>query len=249
MTRYLLMIGAQRSGTTYLYRLLDEHPEIAMAKPLRPEPKFFLDPAACERGLAWYEATYFSEEGAAPVHGEKSTSYIESSQAAERAGSLIPNAHILVMLRDPIERAISNWRFTCDSGLEERPLERALRESLDGERTWDPAKTSVNPYAYLQRGRYAQYLEQWRHLFPERLHVSFIEELAGNRAEVASVYRFVGVDDSFEPQSLEKRVNAAERPVEGIDAELIAQLRMYFADSDASLRRDLGRDLPWDVAR
>jgi hypothetical protein len=107
----------------------------------------------------------------------------------------------------------------------------------------------VNPYAYLERGRYAQYLEPWRHRFPGRLHVSFIEELGGNPAEVAAVYRSVEVDDSFDPPSLGMRVNSAERPADRIDSELIADLRAYFADADTRLRRDLGRDLPWDVAR
>jgi hypothetical protein len=49
---HFVIPGAQRSGTTLLWRLLDQHPEIQMARPLRPEPKYFLDPAAVGRGLA-----------------------------------------------------------------------------------------------------------------------------------------------------------------------------------------------------
>ena len=150
MTDHVLVVGAQRCGTTYLYRVLDEHPEIAMAKPARPEPKFFLDAEKCRKGLAWYEATYFAGAEDLPVHGEKSTSYIESPEAAERAAAMIPDAHALVMLRDPIDHAISNWRFSTESGLENRPLEQALTENLERPQPWDRSRFSVSPFAYLE---------------------------------------------------------------------------------------------------
>ena len=61
MTEHFFIIGAQRSGTTYLYHLLDEHPEICMARPLRPEPKFFLKNELYARGLEYYETCYFPD--------------------------------------------------------------------------------------------------------------------------------------------------------------------------------------------
>jgi len=245
MTRYLLVVGAQRCGTTYLYRLLDEHPEIAMAKPAYPEPKFFLDADKCRNGLSWYEATYFTDAEAVPVHGEKSTSYIESSAAASRAADMIPDADVLVMLRDPIDRAISNWRFSTTSGLEVRPLERALAENLDGPQPWDRSKTSVSPFAYLERGRYIDFLAPWERSFPERLHVLFVEEFAGNQDAVARVYKAINVDSSFSPPSLSARVNAAETPAARIKPSLARRLRGYFQESNDQLRDHLGRELPW----
>ena len=62
MTRHFFIAGAQRSGTTYLYRLLDEHPEIEMAKPERPEPKFFLLDELHARGLKFYENHFFPND-------------------------------------------------------------------------------------------------------------------------------------------------------------------------------------------
>jgi hypothetical protein len=248
MTRYLLVVGAQRCGTTYLYQVLDEHPEIAMAKPARPEPKFFLDAEKCRRGLAWYEATYFAEAGAIPVHGEKSTSYIESPDAARRAAGMIQDADALVMLRDPIDRAISNWRFSTASGLEDRPLEQALAENLEGPRPWDRSTTSVSPFAYLERGRYADYLTPWQRFFPGRLHVLFLEEFAGDADAVGRMYRAIDVDPSFRPPSLGATVNAAESPASGIDPSLAQRLLDYFKESNVRLRDDLGRELPWHLA-
>jgi Sulfotransferase domain len=245
MTRYLLVVGAQRCGTTYLYRLLDEHPEIAMAKPAHPEPKFFLDADKCRKGLGWYEATYFTDAEAVPVHGEKSTSYMESPDAASRAADMIPDADVMVMLRHPIDRAISNWRFSTASGLEDRPLERALAENLEGPQPWDRSKTSVSPFAYLERGRYIDFLAPWERAFPERLHVVFVEEFAGNHDAVTHLYKAIDVDSSFSPPSLSAKVNAAETPAARIEPSLARRLRGYFRESNDALRDHLGRELPW----
>lgn len=247
MTRYFLVIGAQRCGTTYLYQLLDEHPQIAMAKPPRPEPRFFLEAEKYGRGLAWYEATYFAGAETSPVHGEKSTSYIESAQAAERAARMIPDAGALVMLRDPIDRAVSNWRFSSASGLERRPLEQALAENLNGSKPWDPSNTSVSPFAYLERGRYVEYLTPWQRCFPEGLLVLFLEDLAGHLDAVSDLYQTLGVDPSFRPPSLTARVNVAQWPASGLESGLLQQLRDYFLESDNRLREELGRELPWTL--
>ena len=245
MTTYVLIVGAQRCGTTYLYRLLYEHPEIAMAEPARPEPKFFLDAEKCKKGLAWYEATYFAGAESLPVHGEKSTSYIESAEAAERAAAIIPGARALVMLRDPIERAISNWRFSTESGTETRPPEQALADNLERAQPWDRSRFSVSPFAYLERGRYVEYLAPWQRSFPGRLHALFLEEFASNADAVARLYETIGVDPKFQPPSLKMRVNAAETTASGVDRSLVQRLHDYFRESNERLRDNLGRELPW----
>jgi hypothetical protein len=84
MTEHFFIIGAQRTGTTYLYHLLAEHPEIEMAQPLKPEPKYFLIDSLFAQGLETYQTRYFSGKSGVWLRGEKSTSYIESEKAAER---------------------------------------------------------------------------------------------------------------------------------------------------------------------
>jgi hypothetical protein len=245
VTSYVLVVGAQRCGTTYLYRVLDEHPEIAMAKPARPEPKFFLDADKCRKGLAWYEAAYFAGAESLPVHGEKSTSYIESPKAAERAAAMLPNAHALAMLRDPIDRAVSNWRLSTESGLESRPLEQALAENLERPQPWDRSRFSVSPFAYLERGRYVDYLTPWQQFFPGRVHVLFLEEFACNVDAVARLYERMGVDRTFRPSRLSEKVNASESSTSGIGSSLVQQLQDYFKESNERLSNNLGRELPW----
>ena len=172
------MIGAQRCGTTYLQSLLEAHPEITMARPARPEPKVFLSDDSVDRGRDWYRRTFFGHATHERLLGEKSTSYIEVPEAADRAYRVLgDDTVVLALLRDPVARAVSNWRFSTDNGLEERPLETALRENLAEAAEWDRASTSVSPFAYLERGRYEQHLEPWFAVFPTTARVVFLQDL------------------------------------------------------------------------
>lgn len=245
MTRHLLIIGGQRCGTTLLYELLDAHPDIAMARPMRPEPKVFMSDELASRGLDWYRATYFAHVTTESVLGEKSTSYIEDPAAAARAARVLGDADIVVQLRDPIARAISNWRFSSAHGAEQRPLALALEENLAGPRAWDPDKTSVSPYAYLERGRYAEHLSPWYQSFPGSVHVQFLADAAAGPPVVAELYRELGVDPSFRPPDAGRRVNQSTGTKPRLDDELVQRLREYFRLSDEHLADLLGRRLPW----
>lgn len=241
---HFVIVGAQRCGTTYLYRLLDEHPEIEMAKPLRPEPKFFLDDARYARGLGHYESELFEE--ATRVRGEKSTSYIESDVAAQRIKAMLPGAVIVVLLRDPVVRAVSNYRFSAQNGNEDLPLADALRESATEKREWDASRFSVSPYAYLPRGRYVDYLECFsRHVPREQMHVVLFEELVADAGVVAGLYERLGVDAAFVPGGLGAVANASEGHAETIEPELESWLRDYFREPNRRLESFLGRPLPW----
>jgi hypothetical protein len=243
--RHLLVIGAQRSGTTYLHSLLDAHPEIAMARPARPEPKVFLTDEVVDRGLNWYHEAYFAHAASGQLLGEKSTSYIEDPAAATRAARVLGTAEIVVMLRDPVDRAVSNWRFSTDNGFETRPLEAALRENLEGDRQWDGTATSVSPFAYLERGRYAGYLEPWTAAFPSTTHVIFLPELVEVPESLSRLYRSLGVDPGFRPANRDAQVNKSHEQAPELPTELVSRLRAYYRDSDAELSRVLGRELPW----
>ncbi len=245
MRRHFLVIGAQRCGTTYLHELLADHPEIAMARPFRPEPKVFLADEVVERGVEWYERTWFPHAGTAGLLGEKSTSYLESPEAVTRVVAVLDRPQIVVQLRDPVERAVSNWSFSRSHGMEDRSVTEALTRNLDGPLPWDRQATSVSPHAYLERGRYAEYLTPWLDAFPGLVRVQFLEDLVGSPDRVGELYEWLGVDAGVRPDSLGHRVNQAEPPEDSLDAGLVDRLRDYFNDSDRALAGLLGRELPW----
>ena len=240
MTRHFVVVGAQRSGTTYLHHLLEEHPAIAMARPVRPEPKAFLSPEPFD--LDTYRARWFAHATGEPVLGEKSTSYLENPAAPERIREVLGEPQILVQLRDPIARAISNWGFSRDHGVETRGLTEALEANLEWPLQWDPEKTSVSPFAYLERGRYVDDLERWQG-FP--LRVQLFEDLVADSGRIAETYAWLGVDAAYVPAAAGTPVNQGQPVGERLGDDLVVRLREWFADADAALSEMLGRRLPW----
>ena len=104
MNRHFLVIGAQRCGTTYLHELLADHPDIAMARPPRPEPKVFLTDEVVDRGLEWYDRTWFPHAGTAGLLGEKSTSYLDSPEAIHRVTAVLGRPQIVVQPSTRVSR-------------------------------------------------------------------------------------------------------------------------------------------------
>jgi hypothetical protein len=245
VTRHLLVVGAQRCGTTYLHDQLAAHPQVAMARPHRPEPKVFLSAELAGRGREWYRETYFAHARNETVLGEKSTSYLEHPEAAERAAAVLGDPLVLVQLRDPVARAVSHWAFSSDAGLETRSLADALAANLEGPLAWDRTLTSVSPFAYLERGRYVDYLQPWLDRFGDDVTVLFLEEMRRGPAAVADLYAAIGVDPAFRPPAPATAVNESRQHKPHLDDHLLARLGEHFHDSDRALARLLGRPLPW----
>jgi len=207
-----LIIGAQKAGTTTLYHLLRRHPAIFM--PSMKEPGFFIrgfpDPIRFQtllrpddgrtarpvgsRGGGCYTLedyrALFDPGAAAPIRGEASTPYLPSPYAARRIAELLPDARLIVVLRDPVERAFSAYNYNLSRGMEPaRTFEDAMASELRGERDdW------VYGWRYLYTGRYAEHLQRYFDLFP-REHVAVLrfEELRDNaRGLLAHVYQFLG---------------------------------------------------------
>ena len=122
--RHVVVIGGQRCGTTYLAEMLGKHPEVEMAMPAHPEPKFFLRP---RRHLEYDQALFSGER---PLLAEKSTSYLDTPEAADHLIAAVPDARIICIVRDPVDRALSNYRFSVDNGLEHLPPARPSRSKL-----------------------------------------------------------------------------------------------------------------------
>lgn len=202
---FFSIIGAQRSGTTFLYHLLDEHPEINMAKPIYPEPKFFMNPELIKTGKENYLSKYFNNNYN-KVLGEKGTSYIESEKALKAIQDFFPEVKILILLRNPVYRAISNYYFSYKNGLETRTLTEVFIHKLPEPKI--NKKISVSPFNYLERGIYHKYLKKVFEIFPrDNIKIILYEELVNNYNQVREIFKFLGVTPLFNASKYNTIVN------------------------------------------
>lgn len=232
------IVGAQRSGTTYLYTILDEHPEICMAKPVKPEPKYFLNNKYNE--IEYYNNFYTHKTNSTKIFGEKSTSYYESKSIAQKIATNIPLAKIIFILADPVDRAISNYKLSFENGLETRSIEDVFINNVP----IDSSKydTSVNPFDYNQRGIYHQYIEYYYDYFPrENIKVIIKEEFIANQEKIGELYEFLGVDKKFIPESLNKVINKSQKKID-IPSSVLESLSQYYKQSNKQLEELLSRE-------
>jgi len=243
MNNYFFVVGAQRSSTTYLYQALDEHPEIEMARPVRPEPKFFHIDSLFEKGLDFYTSHFFSDESNATIRGEKSTAYIESEKAARRIAHCFPQAKIVMILRNPIERAISHYWFSKNNGWETLSIEEAFLQEDERWLNYDPTKVSGSPYAYLHRGIYIGYLLMYENYFPvKNIKVMLYEQLVGSKEKFLELYSFLGAS-AYTPSTLHTIINEGDKPGTPLSPALRQYLANYFAEPNARLAEHLNISL------
>ncbi len=183
-----LVIGAQKSGTTSLYRYLRDHPEVQLSR--WKEPGFFVEEQTWDRGLDWYRSLFEGGEDAIAV-GEASTSYTMFPFFAgvpERIATTLPDVRLVYLLRDPVDRMRSSYVHSLSSGIEHRPIRQALLESA----------------VYASISRYALQLEQYLdHVDPARILVVTTAALEQQPAETLDrIFSFIGVR-SWTPPGLD----------------------------------------------
>jgi len=225
-----LIGGAPRAGTTWLYALLDRHPSIYMAKPLKPEPKFFLVDALYEKGLEYYARTWFDAAGAAPLAGEKSTDYLESAAAAQRIANDLPRAKLIFILREPVDRAYSNFLWSTMNGLEHESFATALRLEAQRERELPERLRYARPYSYFSRGLYADllapYVDRCAH---DQILVLKFEDIVSAPHDLAEkLHRFLAVEPRPRDADALGVINPSDRSSQGevpkaVREELIAR--------------------------
>jgi Sulfotransferase domain len=224
--------GAPRSGTTFLCEVLDKHPGVCLAKPIAPEPKVLLTghPDGDAAILKRYEK-YFA--GAAPnlVRVEKTTNYFENADALSRFARLLPDTKLVILLRNPVDRAYSNWLWSRKNGLETLPFEKAL--GLEGERPspLPPGRAAARPFDYATRGKYGTFAKAWIDaLGRDRIGFFIFEEAIGRPERfIASLQKFMGLDPLPWSALRTGRVNATD-PDKPIDPQTATRLREHFRE-------------------
>jgi len=199
-----IVIGAAKAGTTALYWYLADHPQVFMTS--MKETNFFAyglddkgkllygDPELHHfpvRSLRQYKLLFEDADDATAI-GEASPIYLECPQAASRIARLIPDAKIICGLRDPVDRAYSDYLMYL------RNRERRLEPEAD----LIPTAAWTQPYSHwMQIGLYHSLLSRYYDVFPsEQIHVFLFDDLRKNSREVMqNIYRFLGVNSSFDP--------------------------------------------------
>ena len=166
-----------------------------MAKPVRPEPKFFLVDEVYARGIDYYRDTWFAGADGHQAVGEKTTNYLESAVAADRIHRHLPDVKLIFILREPARRAYSNWAWSRMNGLEQDDFATALALEEKRERQVDPRLRYARPHAYFSRGLYAKMLRPYLDRFPREqiLCLPFRDVVGRPRDLAVRVHRFLGV--------------------------------------------------------
>ncbi|NNE74486.1 MAG: sulfotransferase [Acidimicrobiales bacterium] len=237
-----VVIGAMRSGTTSLFDYLSQHPHVD--PPTRKEIHYF--DLHYERGLNWYRA-FFPWGRPGVISGEASPSYLTVPSVPERLAATLPDAKLIVSLRDPAQRAVSHHSLRTKLGYEHRSLDEALADELsridrEGQSLPDIV-TRVTDIDYLVAGHYAEQLEAWFAHF--RRSQFLIVDAHDLFADAGRVYeralRFLGLD-AHEPPSFDQLNTGGDRSF-GPDTERM--LAEYYADHNRALVALLGQPMSW----
>lgn len=263
-----VVIGAQRSGTSSLAHYLSGHPEIYIAA--SKEVHFF--DWEFHRGISWYERHFASARE--PVAGEATPSYMYTPGAMERMAHHLPDARLVAILRNPIDRAYSHYWFNRSQKKERLSFADAIRREAERLSSGDPR--SRHAFSYVDRGRYIRQLRRVAELYPRSsVHVVVFEDM---KADAAGAFRdlctFLGVDADVEvprvggttnryveyhslllkdltpklPRPVRKLAGRVNRkrtsPYEPMDEATRNALRETFRDDNEALRRWLDRDDP-----
>jgi hypothetical protein len=252
-----MMIGVHRGGTTSMFRMLAAHPQ---AMPANHKGIYYFD-LNYFRGASWYHG-HFPLVGRArhsvgsfgePVAFEASGYYIYHPLALERMARDLPDVRLVVMLRDPVERAYSDYKHEHARGFEAETFEKALEledSRLDGE--VDRMRADIRyeslhhrHHSYRHRGQYAEQLERvFEHYPRSQVHVLESEAYFSQPAqEYGKVLEFLGLRP-FRPAQFAK-LNA--RPGAPMQSRTYDMLREFYRPHDERLTELLGKPPNWAV--
>lgn len=191
-------IGVPRSGTSWIHMALKQHPDVLVPRRTK-EIHFFSRDSNYEQDLDWY-ASFFSHHDGESAVGEISPTYFSTASAAERIYKHIPQARLIVSLRNPAERAYSSYTKQILRGL--------IPPKMD---FFEAAQVLEEKYRkrMLEQGLYHQHLCRYLSLFPkEHILVMLYDDLEEDpKGFIRQIYDFIGVDSSFVPSTIGEKIN------------------------------------------
>jgi hypothetical protein len=245
-----IIIGEKKCGTTFLYHLLGQHP---LVQPAASKELHFFD-VHFDEGIEWYRRCFPppKQRGARRTVTGEATPYMSNRHAPGRVAQVVPEARLIALLRDPVERAYSDFQMVARKGRESRTFEEAMRSAAkahppSGE-GWDHAAFSDGRHRYLFRSVYVDHLQRWTEFFPrEQLLVLKSEDFFDNPTETLKVaLEFLDLPE-WEPE--EKHLEGGRRNEGGyeqrMDPAARRRLEEYFEPHNQRLYDFLGTDFGW----
>jgi len=263
-----IIIGAQKAGTRFLQEHLGKHPHVRMGKPFRKkwgkwrtrnEMQFFN--ANYDKGLGWYRSNFailpheyfLRRKGKEILFGEKTPEYICDPSVPERVFRAVPDVRLILLLRNPVDRAYSHYLMEVRKKRENRSFEEVVNSGLDEfyheRRKSDGSQNIKNEKdntwnSILARGIYVVQIERWMEHFPRKqLKTIKSENMFEDPLPVfEDVLDFLGLPE-WRPDSF---VNKKERYYEPMDGEVRHRLKQFYKGYNERLYEFLGRNLGWD---
>lgn len=225
-----IVIGVQKGGTTSLWQYLRRHASIAMPDH-KEAPIFCAGESEYRDLLAWLMRTNFDDVPADVRLGKVATYYmmgkdaVDVERVAARIAESLPRVRLIALLRDPISRAMSQYRMSVRRGFESRPFDAAVEELLEPEALRMGRLQPTETNSYLTQGEYGRILQAYAARFPgEQIHIEWTADLADDPGSVLDrVLAFVGLPPGYRPEGLgvrHHRGGTSSRIDEGAKAQL-----------------------------
>ena len=241
-----IIIGTQKGGTSSLYSYLGQHSQVEL--PTQKEIHFF--DLKYIKGIEWYKDQFPSIDNN-KVTGEASPYYIFHPFVAKRVYNHLPKIKLIVMLRNPIDRAYSNYMMQIDKKIEPLTFELAIEEEdkrLEGEiekmlSTPNYNSFNLQKYSYIKRGEYYSQIKNWLKYFNlEQFHFIKSEDFFNDPTkELFEVHDFLDIKQE-KPISL-KPVNTNE--YQQMNPKTRKNLSLYFAEESQKLSQLIGNNFNW----
>jgi len=230
-----IIIGAQKCATSSLYYYLSLHPEIMVSR--QKELNYFNEELCWDRGIDWYRSHF---TGTAAIYGEASphyTNYPLYKGVAEKMHRVIPQAKLIYLVRNPLERLISQYLDRVKGGQEQRLIAEALANFSDS--------------MYIWFSQYYMQLEQYLPYYPrESFLILTAEKLkTERRATLRKVFDFLGVDNTFTSEAFEELKNVSDCKLKRKKARRLIRYLANGPQESSVIGRQLYRFIPAAVKR
>jgi hypothetical protein len=230
------VIGAAKCGTTFFYHLLTKHPHV---EPAAIKEIHYFD-LLFDEGIEWYRRCFPKprlKDGRMTITGEASPSYLFDPHAPERMAGVVPQARLMAVLRNPVDRTLSAYYHRLRNGQETRTFEETVRASLEGD----------SDSNRLSRNIYVDHLERWSSFFNEEqmLVVKSEDLFERSRETLKAVFDFLDLPE-WEPAAsdLGDRLNRGGYD-QKMDPATRQRLQDFFEPHNQRLYDFLGVDFGW----